>query len=94
MIIFYIIGVILNLLCIWLYKNTKLPAESLYNLPERPVLQIWSLSLCLIGTFIPCLSLALAFWLISSWIIGVSIGEFIPPFKMTKIQKFLTKRIG
>ena len=87
MLIAYIIGIILNLIVIYLLKGSRYPEVNNtfepYK-PERPVLKVWSLILIIMG-FIPIFNLITAYILIMYWSLALNVKSL----KYTRSIKFL-----
>lgn len=88
MIVAWFIGVILNCLGIWLFKNSR------YNTKYRqPVLKMWALILLMVCTIIPIVNIIAGFTVIVGWTIAVITDELRFIKGDNKLVQFLNKSI-
>ena len=75
MTIVWVIGLILSLLGIYLFKGSRVKAPKSYwgekSKPERPVLKIWSLALYIMGALLPIFSIFMGTTMIVVWMVNV-----------------------
>lgn len=96
MIISWIIGLILSILGISFFKNSRIKETRTWGeiKPERTVLKLWSLSLFIIGAVIPIFNILMGIVMIIWWAISVyGDKEWIYTKQDSKIIKFLNKPI-
>lgn len=71
----WVIGLILSLLGIYLFKGSRIKATGKTwdkpAMPERPVLKVWHTILYLIGALIPILAIFMAVVMIIFWAVEV-----------------------
>lgn len=96
----WLIGLILSLLGIYLFKGSRVKAtEGTWDKPakpERPVLRVWHAILYLIGALIPVFGITMALVMIVFWAIEVYGDEYwtYPETSIAnKIVQFFNKSI-
>lgn len=96
----WLIGLILSFLGIYLYKGSRTQArEGTWNKPaepERSILKVWSLLLCLLGAIVPILNIFMGLVMIVYWAIAVHGDEtwVYPETSIAnKIVQFFNKSI-
>lgn len=71
----WVIGLILSLLGIYLFKGSRIEASSSTwdkpAKPERPVLKVWSMFLFILGALVPIFNIIMAIAMIMFWAICV-----------------------
>lgn len=75
MIVAWLIGLILSLLGIYLFKGSRVKAVKRnwgeVIKPERPVLKVWNTFLFILGALVPILNIIMAGVMISFWAMAV-----------------------
>lgn len=75
MITAWLIGLILSLLGIYLFKGSRLAPKRNWSgdiiEPERPVLKVWSTFLFILGALVPILNIIMAIVMVVFWAICV-----------------------
>lgn len=75
MITAWLIGLILSLLGIYIFKGSRIKASSKTwdkpAKPERPVLKVWSIFLFILGALVPILNIIMAIVMVVFWAICV-----------------------
>lgn len=100
MMIAWIIGLILSLLGIYLFKGSRTPDKKDYygkvTRPGGPILKVWSLLLYLLGALVPIFNILMGIVMIIWWAIAVYGDEdwvYSEESIANKIVQFLNKSV-